>query len=66
MLSGGRCDCKREDHDHPSRCTAKLVWLQRGSDEPGGWEAHHIDVNGAGTLRNCEILCLACYNLDSR
>lgn len=61
--SGGRCECKRLSHrGHLNgRCEAKVVYSRRGSELPGGWEAHHIDSNGPGTLNNCEILCQTCH-----
>lgn len=60
----GRCECTRISHGHLSRCNAALLWHLRGSDFPGGWEAHHktsVAAGGADTLDNCEILCQECH-----
>jgi len=60
--SGGRCECRRRSHNHPSlKCSKKLVFNLRGSEQDGGWEAHHINSNGDGSLSNCEILCQWCH-----
>jgi hypothetical protein len=61
--SGGRCECTRSSHTgHPlGRCGVVLRADRRGSEQSGGWEAHHRDSNGPGTLSNCEILCQACH-----
>lgn len=58
--SGGRCECQRRTHDHDERCPNVLDYEARGEETPKGWEAHHIDPNGLGTLLNCEILCRPC------
>ena len=54
----GRCECRRETHNHPGfRCNKELVWANRTGEGRGKWEAHHISVSGGHTLSNCEILC---------
>jgi len=58
---GGQCECKRISHNHGYRCPQKLNWNLRGSELPGGWEAHHVNSNGDGSLSNCEILCQWCH-----
>lgn len=59
--AGGKCECRRKTCGHIGRCNKQLEWSKRGSESPGGWEAHHIDANGPDTLSNCEILCQACH-----
>lgn len=61
LRSGGRCECMRVTHGHVGRCPQILHWGLRGWEVPGGWEAHHRDSNGPGTLSNCEILCQDCH-----
>lgn len=59
--SGHRCECIRSDHPHYSPCGRPLSPSRRGADSPGGWEALHVNPNGAPTLANCEVLCITCY-----
>ncbi len=60
--SGGRCECKRNTHDHNGyRCTRILMRANRGRDGTGAWEAHHISTTGGDVLSNCEILCWSCH-----
>lgn len=56
--AGGHCECRRSTHGHLYvRCNKQLVWANRGREDRGAWEAHHINSNGPDTLSNCEILC---------
>jgi hypothetical protein len=59
--AGGNCECQRATCGHGFRCGKSLRWELRGSEAVGGWEAHHIDRYGPGTLSNCEILCQYCH-----
>lgn len=59
--SGGKCECTRVSHAHGARCRTKLNKASRGKESPQGWEAHHKNSNGPGTLSNCEILCQDCH-----
>ena len=59
--SSGRCECRRTTHNHNGRCLHTLVKSMQGKEEPGGWEAHHIDATGPDTIINCEILCQSCH-----
>ncbi len=58
----GKCECRRKSHNHLyGRCNKDLVWGNRGREDRGSWEAHHIDANGGDILSNCEILCWNCH-----
>jgi len=59
--SGGRCECKRTQHNHSGRCNRSLRWESRGKESPYGWEAHHVTAGGSDALSNCEILCQDCH-----
>jgi 5-methylcytosine-specific restriction endonuclease McrA len=59
--SGGRCECKREQHGHTGRCYKELKLESRGKESEYGWEAHHIAAGGPDTVSNCEILCQKCH-----
>ncbi len=60
--AGGKCECRRNDHNHDYvRCSKQLVWENRGREGRGAWEAHHINSNGGDVLSNCEILCWDCH-----
>lgn len=59
--SGGKCECTRTLCGHRGRCNRLLVWDMRGKEGLGGWEAHHIDVDGPDSPENCEILCQECH-----
>ncbi len=60
--AGGRCECRRSNHDHYyARCNKELVWENRGREGRGAWEAHHINSYGGDSLSNCEILCWDCH-----
>ena len=61
--AGAQCECNRRTHSHfYIPCGKSLILENRGSMNPGGWEAHQINIAGPYTLSNCEILCLHCYN----
>ena len=60
----GQCQCDKISHakHYGEPCPNKLVWENRGSEDEGGWEAHHVSAMGGGdTLMNCEILCWTCF-----
>lgn len=59
--SQGSCECELLKCIHQGQCGSSLVWNYRGVDIPGGWEAHHRDSTGLGTLANCQILCQPCH-----
>ncbi len=59
--SGGRCECGRTSHGHGFICAKSLIKDNRGREEYGAWEAHHINANGGDILSNCEILCWDCH-----
>jgi 5-methylcytosine-specific restriction endonuclease McrA len=56
-----RCECRRSSHSHVGRCNKLVRWESRGKESELGWEAHHIDSNGADTVSNCEVLCQNCH-----
>lgn len=65
--SGGKCECRREGHEHHYvRCNKELVWDNRGRNSgKGAWEAHHktnVQSDGSDALSNCEILCWECHS----
>lgn len=65
--SGGKCECRRERHEHHyKRCGKDLVFANRGRDSGrGAWEAHHktnVQSDGSDALSNCEILCWECHS----
>jgi len=60
--SGGQCECRRDHFEHAGfRCPERLSYWDRGSEGPGGWEAHHKNSNGPAIASNCEILCQECH-----
>jgi len=62
--AGGKCECERTRHNHPTPHNKTLRWESRGSSGPLGWQAHHgisVDSGGTDTLSNCEILCWDCH-----
>lgn len=60
--AGGHCQCRRSTHGHYYvRCNKQLVYVNRGREGRGCWEAHHINSNGGDGLANCEILCYECH-----
>ncbi len=59
--SGSKCECNSSSHSHRNRCSTSLNKGSRGKETAMGWEAHHINSNGASTLSNCEILCQDCH-----
>ena len=60
-MAMARCECTRTSHDRLGKCTQMLKIRVQGEGRLGGWEAHHIDPDGPGTLSNCEILCQKCH-----
>ena len=61
--SGGRCECRRDVHEHGfSRCSNRLTLDKRGEDVKGGWEARRKKPSGGDDLNNCEILCWDCFS----
>ena len=61
--AGRRCQCRRKTHRHPyDRCNKLLVWMNRGREGRGCWEAHHLWASGGDTLTNCQILCWDCHS----
>ena len=60
--AGVKCECRRWTHNHSVvRCNQELVFVNRGQERQGRWEAHRINRKGDDTLSNCEILCWDCY-----
>ena len=59
----GKCECRRERHNHDYvRCNKELVYENRGRENGRGcWESHHKNSLGGDTLDNCEILCWDCH-----
>lgn len=46
------------------KCGKQLVWDNRGREDRGAWEAHHIDGNpNNNTHSNCRILYWDCHRL---
>ena len=59
--AGGQCECRRRTHSHfYTPCGKVLVWENRSKEGRGGWETHHITIDGGDVLSNCEILCSDC------
>ena len=64
---GGRCECRRSNHDHASeRCPKRLEIANRGRAGDGAWEAHTVNAAGGDGLSNCEILCWSCLRQARR
>jgi len=62
--AGGQCECRRRTHSHfYTPCGKVLVWENRGKEGRGGWEAHHITIDGGDVFSNCEILCSDCSDV---
>lgn len=62
--AGGRCECERRTHAHAGRCSAPLVWTNRGRSGAGACEAKHsvrLESGGSDALSNCEIMCWSCH-----
>ena len=60
--SEGRCECRRNSHDHSVyRCPRKLIWTNRDREDEGAWEAHHVSVTSGDNYSNCELLCWPCH-----
>ena len=58
------CECDHTAHAHAARCGTALLWEQRGTAMPGGWEAvtnGHKAVGGWAAVQACRILCWSCY-----
>lgn len=62
LRAGGRCECKRTNHGHGKyRCAKILIFLNRGCEGEGSWEAHRISAWDGEVPSNCEIVCWSCY-----
>ncbi len=65
IRSHGQCECHAASHGHRGRCPHVLAWEQRGrAVQPGGWEARAKNpgnVAGWEAVRQCAILCWACF-----
>lgn len=59
--SRGRCECRRKGCGHSGRCSRLLWKASQGKESRMGWEAHHVNRNGPGSLTNCEVLCQPCH-----
>ncbi len=47
-------------------CYGPLVWENRGREDTGAWEAHHMDGDSTdNSLSNCRILCWDCHEENS-
>jgi hypothetical protein len=56
------CECVRTTHDHNSRkCNKQLTWANRGREDKGAWEAHHLGSPTDDSLANCRIYCWSCH-----
>jgi 5-methylcytosine-specific restriction endonuclease McrA len=58
--SGGRCECRRKDHQHAfGRCLKYFLSVRSA-------EFHHkhaSSLGGGDGMSNCEVLCPACHQL---
>jgi len=62
--AGAKCECMdlARCHHQVVPHGRQLKLEDRGKDDSlQGWEAHHIDPNGALTAANCRILCIECH-----
>jgi 5-methylcytosine-specific restriction enzyme A len=54
--SRGRCECKRQKHNHGSRCPRNITRATV--------QFHHVhasSLGGSDGLANCEALCRPCH-----
>lgn len=58
--SGGRCECAKINHSHPSKCNKVLVRANRGREGPGRWEAYSVSSFDRTSTSDCKILCWNC------
>jgi hypothetical protein len=56
------CECQKQKHGHPGRCSQFLIWGNRGGTGRGAWEARQLNDPRRPP---CEILCADCYAMAS-
>lgn len=60
--AGGQCECTKRNHAHfYVPCAKPLILEHRGKLGWGGWEVKLKNEFKEGTLDNCEIVCMTCF-----